>query len=134
MSRQQLLDDVACVIEGNGFEESSDGLPFTYQRNVRYPSIIDGKRDTAHFLLHTRDGSIQLVVKYQEVNGTAIEKLGYTALDANRTPHQQYLVVCGGDKLLSQGIDFLNDRKSIAPKLHALDVHELDELIPNLVH
>lgn len=134
MCRQQLLDDVTCVIEGNGFEESNNQQPFTYQRNVKYPSIIDGKRDTAHFLLHTKDGSIQLVVKYQEVNGTTIEKLGYTTLDANRTTHNQYLVVCGGKQLVSSGIDFLNARKNIAPKLHALDVYELNELIPTLVH
>lgn len=134
MCRKQLIDDVTRVIESSGFEKNNSHMPFTYQRNVKYPSIIPEKQDTAHFLLHTKDESIQIVVKYQEVNGTAIEKLGYTALDANRTTHDHYLVVCGGKELVTRAISFLNGQKPSAPKLHALDVYELDELIPTLVH
>ena len=129
MARCDLLNDIQCIIEGAGFEENNSQLPMTYQRNVRYQSLIDEKRDRAHFLLHTPDGCIQIVAKWQEVNGTAIEKLGHTVLDAAQTEHQRYIVICGGDELVTRAIDYLNNHRHIAPKLEAMEAHELEGVL-----
>ncbi len=67
------------------------------------------------FLLFTSSGSIQITAKWQEVNGTAIEKLGHTALDAQNTRHQHYFVVCGGNKLVTRAINYLNAQQHLAP-------------------
>ncbi|WP_338154172.1 PD-(D/E)XK nuclease superfamily protein [Vibrio metschnikovii] len=87
MARADLLSDITNIVEGYGFLQSNDQTPFTYQRSVRYPSLIDEKNDTAHFVLHTTTERIQITAKWQEVGGTAIEKLGYTVLDAGRTAY-----------------------------------------------
>lgn len=126
MARNDLLNDIKAIIEGLGFEENGSCSPMTYRRNVSYPSLIEGKNDNAHFLLYTQNGSIQIVAKWQEVNGTAIEKLGHTILDATRTTHQKYLVICGGNKLIRRAIDYLNGHTEIAPRLEALEVTELE--------
>ncbi|EAS64067.1 hypothetical protein L4D04_02585 [Photobacterium angustum] len=129
MARNDLLRDIQVIVEGLGFEEDDSHSPMTYQRNVSYPSLINNKKDKAHFLLHSPNGTLQIVAKWQEVNGTAIEKLGHSVLDAARTEHQKYLVVCGGNKLVRRAIDYLNDHKNVAPKLEAMEVHELEDKI-----
>ena len=127
MARRELLNDIKAIIEGLGFEGNNSNDTMTYQCNVSYPSLIDHKNDKAHFLLHTPQGTIQIVAKWQEVNGTTIEKLGHTVLDAVRTEHQKYLVICGGNKLVRRAIDYLNGHQNIAPKLEAMEVHELED-------
>lgn len=127
MARNELLNDIKAIIEGFGFEENHSCAPMTYRRNVSYPSLIKGKNDKAHFLLYTQSGCIQIVAKWQEVNGTAIEKLGHTVLDATRTTHQKYFVICGGNKLIRRAIDYLNGHTALAPKLEALEVTELED-------
>lgn len=129
MCRKDLLKDVAAVIEGCGFEYSPFAQTFTYQRDVAYPSLIPDKTDRAHFLLNTAAGKIQIVVKYQKVKGTAIEKLAYTALDAARTEHNRFIVVCGGVELEGKALQFLNELKHTAPKLEAIKVHDLEDVL-----
>lgn len=131
-TRNQLLNDIRYVLEGAGYSHSNSKNPFTYQINVRYPSEIKGKRDTAHFLVHTRTSTIQIVAKTQAVNGTAIEKVAYSAVDARRTHFDHYIVVCGGSKLVPCAIDYLNKHQDIAPKLKAMEVHELEEFLVDL--
>lgn len=80
MCRTDLLKDTQRIIEGLGFEENQSEKPFTYQRNVKYPSIFSEKSDYANFLLHTPKGTIQVMARFQEVTGTAIEKLAYILL------------------------------------------------------
>ncbi|EKO5176873.1 hypothetical protein P0J00_004531, partial [Vibrio vulnificus] len=67
MARADLLSDITNIVEGYGFLQSNDQTPFTYQRSVRYPSLIDEKNDTAHFVLHTTTERIQITAKWQEV-------------------------------------------------------------------
>ncbi|MCC5517666.1 MULTISPECIES: PD-(D/E)XK nuclease superfamily protein [Vibrio] len=128
MSRKHLLHDINTCLESVGFKQSSSGKPNTFESNVRYPStLLPEKNDYAHFVLHTPQGTVQIAAKYQESHGTAIEKLAYTAMDAANSEHQEYLVVCAGEELLkhNRAINFLNAQKSIAPKLLALKVNEL---------
>lgn len=133
MCRKDLLRDISATLTGLGFVANDSGEPMTYQSNVRYPSIFAGKNDYAHFIVHTPNSNVQVVAKYQESTGTAMEKLGYTAFDAERTEYDAYLVVCGGQELLrgSRAIDFLNQKRHIAPKLRALTVSGLDDYLAN---
>ena len=127
MSRKDLLNDITSIFQGLGFSENTNEKPMTYQRNVKYPSIFSDKRDYAHFVVHTPIRTIQVVVKYQESAGTAIEKLGYTVMDAARSAYDDYLVVCGGCELLKhdRAIEFLNSYRSSAPKLTAVTVKDI---------
>ncbi|KJF92521.1 PD-(D/E)XK nuclease superfamily protein [Photobacterium angustum] len=131
MCRKLLLQQTSSVLETMGFKQGSSKDIFTYQYNVKYPSIFEGKNDHAHFVLYTPHGTVQLVVKFQESPGTAMEKLGYTVMDAARTEHTRYVVVCGGSELMKHNcaIHFLNDRKFIASRLHALYVNDLSEYL-----
>ncbi|ELV7518401.1 hypothetical protein QMU85_003447 [Photobacterium damselae] len=131
MCRKLLLQQTSSVLENMGFKQDSSKNIFTYQYNVKYPSIFDGKNDHAHFVLYTPHGSIQLVVKFQESSGTAMEKLGYTVMDAARTEHISYVVVCGGSELMKHNcaIRFLNENKHIASRLHALYVSDLSDYL-----
>jgi len=131
MCRKDLLRDISNTLVNVGFTESDSGAPMTYQLNVRYPSIFAGRSDYAHYIVYTSNQTLQIVAKYQESTGTTIEKLGYTVLDAARTEVDRYLVICGGGELLKyeRAIDFLNAQQHIAPRLHALRVQELQELI-----
>lgn len=133
MARAELLTDITNIIEGYGFSLSTAQTPMTYQRSVRYPSLIDEKSDVAHFVLYTTTERIQITAKWQEVGGTAIEKLGYTVLDAGRTEYDRFWVVCGGDELVTRAIDFLNGQNTQAPKLLAMEVHVLEDLLSELV-
>ncbi|AIS56720.1 PD-(D/E)XK nuclease superfamily protein [Vibrio coralliilyticus] len=129
MTRRHLLDDINSCLEEAGFTKSSSGQPNTFESNVRYPStLLPEKNDYAHFVLHTSQGSVQIAAKFQASNGTAIEKLAYTAMDAANSSHEEYLVVCGGQELLkhNRAIDFLNSQRHLAPKLYAMDVNELE--------
>ncbi|MCF2856156.1 hypothetical protein L1286_01605 [Pseudoalteromonas sp. SMS1] len=129
MARAELLKDITNVIESFGFARASTSAPMTYQTSVKYGGLIEGKQETAHFLLFTDSESVQITAKWQEVNGTTIEKLGYTVLDAAETQHSRFWVVCGGDKLVRKAIDFLNSRVEIAPKLLAMEVEDLETLL-----
>ncbi|MFA0654494.1 PD-(D/E)XK nuclease superfamily protein [Vibrio sp. 10N.222.49.C12] len=131
MCRKDLLKDISEKLQSMGFTSSNTQSPFTYQSNVKYPSIFADKSDYAHYIVYTPTRTLQIVAKYQESTGTTIEKLGYTALDAARTEFDGYLVVCGGGELLKHGraIDFLNAQKHIAPRLHALRVQDLQQII-----
>ncbi|EJQ7306831.1 hypothetical protein NX701_004606, partial [Escherichia coli] len=82
MSRAELLRDIEAIISGAGFELSNSEAPMTFKKNVSYPGLIAGKNEIAHFLLFTNTGTVQITAKWQEVSGTAIEKLGHTVLDA----------------------------------------------------
>ncbi|MGR5278894.1 PD-(D/E)XK nuclease superfamily protein [Vibrio rotiferianus] len=129
MSRKDLLVEVSNCIEKLGFVSSSSCAPFTFQSNVKYAStLLPEKNDYAHFILYTLKGSLQVAVKFQETNGTAIEKLAYTVMDAANSEHEEYLVVCGGSELLkhNRAVDFLNSKKYLAPKLLALTAEELE--------
>jgi len=128
MSRKHLLQDISSCLKTIGFKESASGEPNSFESNVRYPStLLPGKNDYAHFVLHTSLGTVQIAAKYQESHGTAIEKLAYTAMDAANSEHQEYLVVCAGEELLkhNRAINFLNAQRSSAPKLLALNVNDL---------
>lgn len=131
MCRKDLLRDISNTLANFGFAEGDSGAPMTYQSNVRYPSIFAGKNDYAHFIVYMPNSTIQVVAKYQESSGTAMEKLGYTAFDAERTEHDAYLVVCGGQELLRdcRAIDFLNEKRHIAPKLLALTASGLSDYL-----
>ncbi|BFN32548.1 hypothetical protein VPH80_002025 [Vibrio parahaemolyticus] len=131
MCRQDLLRDISNTLNNFGFVVSNSGEPMTYQSNVKYPSIFAEKSDYAHFVVNTPSHSIQIAAKFQETSGTAIEKLGYTAFDAARTERDAYLVVCGGHELLRGGraIDFLNEKRDIAPKLLAMTVEGLADYL-----
>lgn len=133
MSRAELLHDIEAVVSGAGFELSSSEAPMTFKKNATYSGLIAGKNETAHFLLFTKTGTIQITAKWQEVNGTAIEKLGHTALDAKNTPHQHYFVVCGGGKLVTRAIDYLNSHQSLAPRLKAMQVRELEPALEAII-
>ncbi|MDZ7320131.1 hypothetical protein N4G41_00585 [Kosakonia sacchari] len=132
MSRAELLRDIEAIISGAGFELNSSENPMTFKKNVTYPGLIADKNETAHFLLFTNTGTIQITAKWQEVSGTAIEKLGHTALDAQNTRHQHYFVVCGGGKLVTRAIDYLNGQQSLAPRLRAMQVTELESALEAL--
>ncbi|MGX9416576.1 PD-(D/E)XK nuclease superfamily protein [Vibrio sp. WJH972] len=127
MSRTDLLKDTQRIVEGLGFKENDSEKPSTYQRNVKYPSIFSEKNDYANFLLYTPNGTIQILARFQEVSGTAIDKLAYIPFDAARTNHDHYIVVCGGVELLkmNRAVCFLNEHKKSAPVLHALDIDKL---------
>lgn len=130
MSRKHLLADISATLKSIGLTQNSTKQSFTFQSNVRYSStLLPEKNDYAHFIVYTPQGSLQIAAKYQETSGTAIEKLAYTAMDAANSEHQEYLVVCGGQELLkhNRAVTFLNSRKDMAPKLHALEVSELPE-------
>lgn len=131
MCRKDLLNDISSTFQELGFSESTSKQPMTYQRNVKYPSIFPDKSDYAHFVVHTPMRTIQVVAKFQESSGTAIEKLGYTVMDAARSSYDDYLVVCGGSELLKhdRAIEFLNSYRSSAPKLTAVTVEELASFI-----
>ncbi len=60
-----------------------------------------------------------------------MEKLGYTAFDAERTEYDAYLVVYGGQELLRdrRALDFLNEKRHIAPKLRAFTVSGLSDYL-----
>ena len=133
MCRKDLLRDISSTLTNFGFTENNSGASMTYQSNVKYPSIFAGKNDYAHFIVHMPNSTIQVVAKFQESSGTAMEKLGYTAFDAERTEHDAYLVVCGGQELLRdhRALDFLNEKRHIAPKLRALTVHGLSDYLAN---
>lgn len=133
MSRAELLRDIEAIVSGAGFELSSSETPMTFKKNVTYPSLIAGKNETAHFLLFTNTGTVQITAKWQEVRGTAIEKLGHTALDAQNTQHQNYFVICGGSKLVTRAIDYLNDQQSLAPRLRAMQVRELEPALEEII-
>lgn len=132
MARKELLEDIDNIILGAGFEENRNEYPMTYQKDVPYDSLIDGKKERAHFLLFTKTGTIQITAKWQESHGTAIEKLGHTAFEASATKSEHYIVVCGGDKLVKRAIDYLNDRRSVAPKLIAMQVNELEDFLESI--
>jgi hypothetical protein len=133
MSRAELLRDIEAVVSGAGFELSSSEAPMTFRKNVSYSGLIAGKNETAHFLLFTNTGTIQITAKWQEVSGTAIEKLGHTALDAQHTQHQNYFVVCGGGKLVTRAIDYLNSHQALAPRLRAMQVRELEPALEAII-
>lgn len=131
MSRKDLLNEITSIFQKLGFSENAAEKPMTYQRNVKYPSIFPDKSDYAHFVVHTPMRTIQVVAKYQESNGTAIEKLGYTVMDAARSAYDDYLVVCGGSELLKhdRAIEFLNSYRLSAPKLTAITVKDIAAFI-----
>jgi hypothetical protein len=133
MSRAELLRDIEAIVSGAGFELSSSEKPMTFKKNVIYSGLIAGKNETAHFLLFTSTGTVQITAKWQEVNGTAIEKLGHTALDAKNTSHQHYFVICGGGKLVTRAIDYLNGHRSLAPCLRAMQVRELESALEAII-
>ncbi len=133
MSRAELLRDIEAIVSGAGFELSSSETPMTFKKNVSYPGLIAGKNETAHFLLFTNSGTVQITAKWQEVSGTAIEKLGHTALDAQNTHHQNYFVICGGGKLVTRAIDYLNSQQSLAPRLRAMQVAELEPALEAII-
>ena len=133
MSRPELLSDIEAIISGAGFEFNGSEAPMTFKKNASYPGLIEGKNEIAHFLLFTRTGTIQITAKWQEVSGTAIEKLGHTVLDAQKTQHQHYFVVCGGTKLVKRAINYLNDQKTLAPRLRAMEVRELESALEELL-
>lgn len=135
MCRKEFLNDISQELNSIGFVQSSEIEPFTYQRNVKYPSLFTDKSDYAHFVVNTPQGIVQIVAKYQQTAGTAIDKLGYTAFDAARTDHDAYLVVCGGDELLksNRAITFLNSQRHLAPKLLALRVDQLSSYFLNKI-
>ncbi len=89
----EYINDISSTFQELGFSESTSNQPMTYQRNVKYPSIFPDKSDYAHFVVHTPMRTIQVVAKFQESSGTAIEKLGYTVMDAARSSYDDYLVV-----------------------------------------
>lgn len=128
MSRRDLINDVANIVEGCGFELSPHISSMTYQQNVSYDSLIPGKHDRAHFLLHSYEKTIQITVKWQEVSGTAIEKLGHTILDAKSRDVDHYIVVCGGGELVMRAIHYLNENAQNS-NLIAMEVHELEEYL-----
>lgn len=133
MSRAELLHDIEAIVSGAGFELSCSEKPMTFKKNVIYTGLIADKNETAHFLLFTNTGSVQITAKWQEVNGTAIEKLGHTVLDAKNTPHQHYFVICGGGKLVTRAIDYLNDHQSLAPRLRAMQIRELEPALEAII-
>jgi hypothetical protein len=133
MSRAELLRDIEAIVSGAGFELSSSETPMTFRKNVSYPGLIAGKNEIAHFLLFTNTSTVQITAKWQEVSGTAIEKLGHTALDAQNTQHQNYFVVCGGGKLVTRAIDYLNGQQSLAPRLRAMQVAELEPALEAII-
>lgn len=132
MSRAQLLRDIEAIISGAGFEFNDSEAPMTFKRNASYLGLIEGKNEIAHFLLFTNTGTIQITAKWQEVRGTAIEKLGHTVLDAQNTHHQHYFVVCGGDKLVTRAINYLNVQQNLAPRLKAMEVRDLELALEEL--
>ncbi|EPZ8359154.1 PD-(D/E)XK nuclease superfamily protein [Enterobacter hormaechei] len=133
MSRAELLRDIEAIVTGAGFELNSSESPMTFRKNVSYSGRIAGKNEIAHFLLFTHAGTVQITAKWQEVNGTAIEKLGHTAIDAQHTRHQHYFVVCGGGKLVTRAIDYLNEQQSIAPRLSAMQVGALEAALEAII-
>lgn len=133
MSRAQLLRDIEAIISGAGFEFNDSEAPMTFKRNASYLGLIEGKNEIAHFLLFTNTGTIQITAKWQEVRGTAIEKLGHTVLDAQNTHHQHYFVVCGGDKLVTRAINYLNVQQNLAPRLKAMEVRDLELALEELL-
>jgi len=133
MSRAQLLRDIEAIISGAGFEFNDSEAPMTFKRNASYLGLIEGKNEIAHFLLFTNIGTIQITAKWQEVRGTAIEKLGHTVLDAQNTHHQHYFVVCGGDKLVTRAINYLNAQQNLAPRLKAMEVRDLELALEELL-
>ncbi|EOM7861829.1 PD-(D/E)XK nuclease superfamily protein [Escherichia coli] len=72
--------------------------------------------------MFTNTGTVQITAKWQEVSGTAIEKLGHTVLDAQHTQHQSYFVVCGGGKLVTRAIDYLNAHRTLASKRTGISI------------
>ncbi|WP_407905638.1 PD-(D/E)XK nuclease superfamily protein [Escherichia coli] len=133
MSRAELLRDIEAIISGASFELSNSEAPMTFKKNVSYPSLIARKNEIAHFLLFTNTGTVQITAKWQEVSGTAIEKLGHTVLDAQHTQHQSYFVVCGGGKLVTRAIDYLNAHRALAPRLRAMQVKELESALEEII-
>ncbi|PSY30581.1 PD-(D/E)XK nuclease superfamily protein [Escherichia coli] len=136
MSRAELLRDIEAIISGAGFELSNSEAPMTFKKNVSYPGLIAGKNEIAHFLLFTNTGTVQITAKWQEVSGTAIEKLGHTVLDAQHTQHtqhQSYFVACGGGKLVTRAIDYLNAHRTLAPRLRAMQVKELESALEEII-
>ncbi|WP_354384756.1 PD-(D/E)XK nuclease superfamily protein [Vibrio owensii] len=129
MSRNQLLRDVESIIQGAGFECRHGSDSMTYQKNVSVEGLIEGGRDKFHFLLHTTKGDLPIVVRWQEVNGTALQKLGHTVLMAVNTEYNEFLVICGGRKLVMRAINYLNDHKKVAPKLNAIQDYELEDIL-----
>jgi len=131
MCRKDLLNNISTTLENCGLIESSLQKSMTYQRNIKYPSIFSDKSDHAHFVVYLPERTIQIVAKYQESHGTAIEKLAYTAMDAARTSYDDYLVICAGTELLkhSRAINFLNLSKGDAPKLSAITLEELANIL-----
>ncbi|MEZ8147725.1 PD-(D/E)XK nuclease superfamily protein [Enterovibrio norvegicus] len=135
MTRKNLLSDIETTLGSLGFTKSDSGDHYTYQCNVKYPSMFSDKNDYAHFVLYTSKGSIQIMAKFQENTGTAIDKVAYNAMDAVRTPHSHYIVVCGGKEMLKPGraIDFLNKQISTAPKLQALEAQQLGNYLKSIL-
>lgn len=129
MSRSQLLKDVESIIQGAGFECRAGNDVMTYQKNIAVDGLIEGVRDKIHFLLHTEKGDLPIIVKWQEVNGTAMQKLGHSVLMAIKTEYDELLVICGGRKLVMKAINYLNDHKHVAPKLHAMQDYELEDIL-----
>ena len=131
MCRKDLLNDITATLNECGLVESSFKNIMTFQRNIKYPSMFSNKNDHAHFVIYLPERTIQIVAKFQESNGTAIEKLAYTAMDAARTTYDDYIVVCGGAELLKQSraVNFLNLSKSAAPKLNATTLDKLSKIL-----
>lgn len=132
MSRKDLIDDVKNIVEGCGFELSSRINSMTYREKVSYESLIPGKYERAHFLLRSYKKTIQITVKWQEVSGTTIEKLGHTILDAKSRNVDHYIVVCGGEELVMRAIHYLNDNAQ-NPSLVAMEARELEEYLLDIL-
>lgn len=133
MSRAELLRDIEAIVSGTGFEPDNSEKPMTFKKNVAYTGLIADKNEIAHFLLFTNTGTIQITAKWQEVSGTTIEKLGHTVLDAKNTQHQYYFVVCGGNQLVTRAIDYLNAQQSLAPRLRAMQVKDLESALEAII-
>jgi len=128
MGRESLLSDVRAVIEGAGFEKSPSVSPMTYQEKVRVQGLISGD-DIIHFRLNTALGSVCIIAKYQESSGTADEKIGHSILLSRTVDCHKFIIVCGGEKLVREAIDYVNSHREISPSLIALEVNELEDLL-----
>lgn len=53
-------------------------------------------------------------------------QLGHTVLDAVRTKHQKYLVICGANKLVRRAIDYLNEHQNILVRNLTIGIDEME--------
>nr|WP_309387220.1 hypothetical protein [Escherichia albertii] len=51
----------------------------------------------------------------------------------HNTQHQSYFVVCGGGKLVTRAIDYLNAHRTLAPRLRAMQVQELEPALEEII-